>query len=38
MTKPRVIETNVGIQGEIVTADYDVFARGMRDKGWRGNF
>jgi ubiquinone/menaquinone biosynthesis C-methylase UbiE len=34
MTKPRVIETNVGIQGEIVTADYDVFARGMRDKGW----
>jgi ubiquinone/menaquinone biosynthesis C-methylase UbiE len=34
MTKPRVIETNVGIQGTLTVEMYDQFARGMRDKGW----
>ena len=34
MVKTRVVETNVGILGENVTADYDVFCRNMRDKGW----
>jgi len=34
MVKTRVVETTVGIQGEFVTADYDVFSRHMRDKGW----
>ncbi len=32
--KPRVVETNQGIQGEITTEIYDRFARGMRDRGW----
>ena len=36
MTKPRIIETNEGIQSEVTTAMYDSFARGMRDKGWNG--
>lgn len=32
--KPRIVETNEGIQGEITTEIYDHFARGMRDRGW----
>lgn len=36
MTKARVIETNSGIQNEATTKIFDVFARGMRDKGWNG--
>lgn len=36
MVKPRVIETNVGIQDEEITQLFDVFARDMRDKGWNG--
>lgn len=36
MTKARVIETNSGIQDEVTTKVFDVFARGMRDKGWNG--
>lgn len=36
MTRPRVIETNEGIQSEITAATFDVFARFMRDKGWNG--
>lgn len=34
MTKPRKIETNVGIQGTFTVELYDTFARNMRDKGW----
>lgn len=36
MTRARVIETNVGIQDECTVAQFDVFARGMRDRGWNG--
>ncbi|MBC8569621.1 class I SAM-dependent methyltransferase [Zongyangia hominis] len=36
MTKPRVTETNVGIQEEMTVAVFDQFARDMRDKGWNG--
>ena len=36
MTKARVIETNEGIQNEGPVAEFDVFARWMRDKGWNG--
>ena len=34
MTKPRVKETDQGIQGEFTVKMYDQFQRGMRDKGW----
>ncbi|MGB8213448.1 MAG: class I SAM-dependent methyltransferase [Anaerolineales bacterium] len=34
MTKPRVKETDQGIQGDLVVEIYDQFQRGMRDKGW----
>ena len=34
MLKPRVIETNEGIQGEINVEVFDRFARIMRDKSW----
>lgn len=34
MTKPRVIETNEGIQSELTVDIFDRFARCMRDKGW----
>jgi ubiquinone/menaquinone biosynthesis C-methylase UbiE len=34
MTKPRVKETDQGIQGELLVETYDQFQRGMRDKGW----
>jgi len=34
MTKPRVKETDQGIQGERIVEIYDQFQRGMRDKGW----
>ncbi|HOO27660.1 MAG TPA: class I SAM-dependent methyltransferase [Lachnospiraceae bacterium] len=36
MPKPRIIETNEGIQNELTAAVFDRFARGMRDKGWNG--
>jgi ubiquinone/menaquinone biosynthesis C-methylase UbiE len=34
MTKPRVKETDQGIQGEVTVANYDQMLRGMRDRGW----
>ena len=34
MLKARVIETNEGIQSEVTAGMFDLFARGMRDKGW----
>jgi len=34
MTKPRVKETDQGIQGARMVQVYDQFQRGMRDKGW----
>lgn len=36
MMKPRMIETNQGIQEELTVELFDQFARGMRDKGWNG--
>ncbi|MCI0474905.1 MAG: class I SAM-dependent methyltransferase [Anaerolineales bacterium] len=34
MTRPRISETDHGIQGEFDVAVYDRFLRGMRNKGW----
>ncbi len=34
MTRPRIPETDHGIQGEITVAQYDQMQRGFRDKGW----
>jgi ubiquinone/menaquinone biosynthesis C-methylase UbiE len=34
MTKPRIPETDHGIQGEITVASYDQMQRYLRDKGW----
>jgi ubiquinone/menaquinone biosynthesis C-methylase UbiE len=34
MTKPRLPETDHGIQGEITVAQYDQMQRSFRDKGW----
>lgn len=34
MLKNRIVETNQGIQGELMVTVYDRFARSMRDKGW----
>ncbi|HVP20249.1 MAG TPA: class I SAM-dependent methyltransferase [Anaerolineaceae bacterium] len=34
MTKPRVPETDHGIQGELTVAQYDQMQRSFRDKGW----
>ena len=34
MTKPRVKETDQGIQGEFTVEIYDRFQRKMRDRGW----
>jgi ubiquinone/menaquinone biosynthesis C-methylase UbiE len=34
MTKPRIPETDQGIQGEITVAIYDQIQRHLRDKGW----
>jgi ubiquinone/menaquinone biosynthesis C-methylase UbiE len=34
MTKPRVKETDEGIQGAFTVEIYDRFQRGMRDRGW----
>jgi hypothetical protein len=34
MTKPRVPETDHGIQGEFNVTVYDQMQRGLRDKGW----
>ena len=36
MLKPRVIETNVGIQNELTVEVFNTFAKTMRDKGWHG--
>ena len=34
MTKPRIVETDEGIQGEFDVQIYDALARRLRDKGW----
>lgn len=34
MIKPRIIETNEGIQNEVTAEIFDRFAKMMRDKGW----
>jgi ubiquinone/menaquinone biosynthesis C-methylase UbiE len=34
MVKPRIVETEEGIQGEFEVETYDRFMRGMRDRGW----
>ena len=34
MTRPRVIETDQGIQGEFTVNLYDQMQRSLRDKGW----
>jgi ubiquinone/menaquinone biosynthesis C-methylase UbiE len=34
MVKPRIVETEEGIQGEFNVETYDRFMRGMRDRGW----
>ncbi len=34
MVKPRVVETDQGIQGEFTVAMYDQMQRRLRDKGW----
>ena len=34
MTKPRVPETDSGIQGVDIVAMYDQMQRTLRDKGW----
>jgi len=34
MIKPRIVETEEGIQGEFNVETYDRFMRGMRDRGW----
>jgi len=34
MTKPRIIETDQGIQGEFNVEVYDSMMRNLRDRGW----
>jgi len=34
MVKPRIVETDQGIQGEFTVAMYDQMQRRLRDKGW----
>ena len=34
MTKPRIPETDRGIQGEITVVQYDQMQRSLRDRGW----
>ena len=34
MVKPRKLETDAGIQGELNTQAYDRMIRRMRDKSW----
>lgn len=34
MVKPRVVETNEGIQGEFTVEVYDKMMRNLRDRGW----
>ncbi len=34
MTRPRIKETDQGIQGEFTVAAYDQMARNLRDRGW----
>jgi len=34
LVKPRVVETNEGIQGEFTVQVYDKMMRNLRDKGW----
>ena len=36
MTRPRITETDQGIQGEFNVAMYDEMQRRLRDKGWMG--
>jgi methylase of polypeptide subunit release factors len=34
LTKPRIVETNQGIQGEFNVTVYDQMMKRLRDKGW----
>jgi len=34
LVKPRVAETNEGIQGEFTVEEYDLIMRNIRYKGW----
>jgi ubiquinone/menaquinone biosynthesis C-methylase UbiE len=34
MTRPRVVETNTGLQGELIAQDYDNIMKESRDKGY----
>jgi len=34
MVKPKIVETEEGIQGEFNVETYDRFMRGMRDRRW----
>jgi ubiquinone/menaquinone biosynthesis C-methylase UbiE len=34
LVKPRIVETNEGIQGEFTVEVYDKMMRNLRDKGW----
>ncbi len=34
MVKPRIPETDEGIQGEFDVREYELFSRNMRDRGW----
>lgn len=34
MVRPRIVETDSGIQGEFTVAIYDEMQRRLRDKGW----
>jgi hypothetical protein len=36
LVKPRVVETNEGIQVEFTVGVYDKMMRNLRDKGWVG--
>ena len=34
MLRPRIVETDSGIQGEFIATVYDEMQRRLRDKGW----
>jgi ubiquinone/menaquinone biosynthesis C-methylase UbiE len=34
LVKPRIVETNEGIQGEFTVEVYDKMMRNLRDRGW----
>ena len=34
MTRPRITETDQGIQGEFIVSMYDQMQKRLRDKGW----